>query len=490
MHDWNWTLIFQILYIIILVLVCLRIIYDTRSPTKTLAYLLFAIFVPFFGMAFYFAFGTNYRKRKLYSNKLHENKVLSEKLERDVYKYARQSMADGSPEVKEYKELAIMLLKDSFSPVTNGNEVKVLVNGENKFPDVLEAIKNAKHHIHMEYYIYDDDETGGEVAEALIRKAKEGVRIRFMYDAFGSSGLRKNMVKKLKAANIAVFPFYKIIFIFLASRINYRNHRKIIVIDGKIGFVGGINVSDKYVNKEKNKNKKKLFWRDTHLMIEGPGVYYLQYLFLCDWNFCAKEGVLPEPAYFPKIDLQANKGKSSVQIAASGPDSDVPTILFSLLQGINLAKKEVLITTPYFIPGESVLDALMAAALGGVSVKLLVPGKSDSGFVNAAAKSHYEDLLKAGVEVYMYQLGFVHAKTMVIDREVGIVGSANMDFRSFDLNFEANAIVYDPKIAEELAEDFYEDLEGSVRITLEEWQKRPLHHQLYHKIAGLFSPIL
>ena len=478
MQDWNWTLIFQIIYIIILVLVCLRIIYDTRSPTKTLAYLLFAIFVPFFGMAFYFAFGTNYRKRKLYTNKL----------ERDVYKYARQAMAEGSPEVKEYKELAIMLLKDSFSPVTNGNDVKVLVNGENKFPDVLESIKNAKHHIHMEYYIYADDETGGMVADALIKKAQEGVEIRFMYDAFGSSGLRKKMVKKLKAANIAVFPFYKIIFIFLASRINYRNHRKIIVIDGKIAFVGGINVSDKYVNKDKK--KKKLFWRDTHLMIEGPGVYYLQYLFLCDWNFCSKEGVLPDPVYFPKIQPAVDKGKSSVQIAASGPDSDVPTILFSLLQGINLAKKEVLITTPYFIPGESILDALMAAALGGVSVKLLVPGKSDSGFVNAAAKSHYEDLLKAGVEIYMYQLGFVHAKTMVIDREVGIVGSANMDFRSFDLNFEANAIVYDPKIAEELAEDFAEDLEGSIRITLEEWQKRPLLHQLYHKIAGLFSPIL
>src|SRR5687768_1065317 len=378
MRDMNWLLLYEILYIIILVAVCVRIIYDTRSPTKTLAYLVFAIFVPIIGIGFYLMFGTNYRKRKLYSKKLIENVVLAKKLEEEIFRYSQLTYDRSDPDVKEYKELALMLLKDNMSPLTANNNVKLLLNGESKFPDVLDAIEAAKDHIHIEYYIYDDDEIGAEVAQALIRKAKEGVVVRFVYDDFGSRGIRKKLVKLLRESGVKVFPFYKIQFTFLANRMNYRNHRKIIVVDGQVGFVGGINVADKYINK---KDKEKLFWRDTHLRIEGPGVRYLQYLFLCDWNFCSKEIVIPNEKLFPKPSSLPIKGNKVVQIAASGPDSDVPTILFSMLQGINLAQEEVLIATPYFIPGESILDSMMAAALGGVKVKLLVPGKSDSALV-------------------------------------------------------------------------------------------------------------
>ena len=311
--------------------------------------------------------------------------------------------------------------------------------------------------------------------------------MRFMYDAFGSMSIRKKLLNRLKEAGIKVYPFYKIIFIAFANRMNYRNHRKIIVVDGSIAYVGGINVADRYVNSEK---KQKLFWRDTHLRIEGPGVRYLQYIFLCDWNFCSKEVVHPTDKLFPNPASLPVKGNKIVQIAASGPDSDVPTILFSLLQGINLAEKEVLIATPYFIPGDSMMDAIMSASLGGVIIKLLVPYKSDSALANAAAKSHYADLLRTGVEIYMYKKGFLHSKTMVIDRKVCVIGTANMDTRSFDLNFEVNAIVYDAEISEQLAQVFEEDLKDAERIVPEAWYNRPALTQLVEKTAGLLSPIL
>lgn len=484
----NWLLIFEIIYLVILLLVCLRIIYDTRSTTKTLAYLLLAIFVPFAGMLFYFSFGINYRKRKMYSKKLIADDDLSGKLREDIFKYSKHTFDHSDPEVQSNRELAIMLVKDSFSPLTANNEVKLLVNGEYKFPEVLSAIRQAKHHIHIEYYIYEDDEIGCAIADALIQKVKEGVTVRFIYDDFGSRTIRKKLIPRLKEAGVHAFPFYRIIFIALANRLNYRNHRKIIVIDGSTAFVGGINVSDRYINNTEEPNK--LFWRDTHLRIDGPGVLYLQYLFLCDWNFCANDHLHSDAMFFPRPPAFPVKGNKVVQIAASGPDSDTPTILFSLLQAINLATEEILITTPYFIPGESLIDALTVAALGGVAVKLLVPGVSDSVLVNAAARSYYGGLLKAGVEIYLYTKGFVHAKTLVTDRKIAIVGTANMDYRSFDLNFEVNAIVYDREVANELAAVFYADIAAAEKIDPIVWESRPVWKQLLEKTARLVSPLL
>ncbi len=485
----NWLLFFEIIYLIILIVVCLRIIYDTRSTTKTLAYLLLAIFVPFGGMLFYFSFGINYRKRKMYTKKLVADDSMSATLRERIYRYSKHTFEQSSADVQSRRELAVMLVKDSQSPLTTGNEVKLLVNGEHKFPEVLSAIRQAKHHIHIEYYIYEDDEIGAAIADALIQKAEEGVTVRFIYDDFGSRSVRKKIVPRIKAAGVNAFPFYKVIFIALANRLNYRNHRKIIVIDGVTAFVGGINVSDRYINNAAA-NPRKLFWRDTHLRIDGPGVYYLQYLFLCDWNFCANDKLQPDTLFFPRSLSLPAKGNKVVQIAASGPDSDTPTILFSLLQAINLATEEILITTPYFIPGESLMDALTVAALGGVAVKLLVPGVSDSVLVNAAARSYYGDLLKAGVEIYLYNKGFVHAKTLVTDRKVAIVGTANMDYRSFDLNFEVNAIVYDRGVANELAAVFYKDIADAEKNDPMVWENRSVWKQLLEKMARLVSPLL
>lgn len=300
--------------------------------------------------------------------------------------------------------------------------------------------------------------------------------------------LSERLVHRLEAAGIKAFPFHRIRFISLANRLNYRNHRKIIVVDGQTGFVGGINISDRYINNEGQLNG---YWRDTHLRIDGPGVHYLQYLFLCDWNFCANEQLQPEKMFFPYLynPGSGNTGKI-VQIAASGPDSDTPTILFSLLHAIHLASEEILITTPYFIPGESILDALIVAALGGVSVKLLVPGTSDSVIVNTAAFSYYDELLRAGVEIFLYRKGFVHAKTLVADRKLAVVGTANMDYRSFDLNFEVNAIVYDEEVSRELAAIFYEDVTHAEKLDAERWAARPVWRQMVEKTARLISPLL
>jgi cardiolipin synthase len=483
----NWVTVFETLYLLVLIFVCLRIILDTHSTTKSLAYLLFAIFAPFAGIIFYFLFGINYRTRKMYSKKLVENDALSAKLNKQIYQYSKKTFDESNATVQSNKELAFMLLKETLSPLTANNSVKLLVNGENKFPEVIKALKEAKNHIHLEYYIYEDDEIGRKIEQVLIEKAKEGIEVRFIYDDFGSRSIRRTLAHRLNENGVKAFPFLRIYFIALANRINYRNHRKIIVIDGQTAFVGGINVDDRYINKE---NNKKTYWRDTHLRIDGPGVQYLQYLFLCDWNFCANSKLHPDEQFFPPENKVQTRGNKVVQIAASGPDSGAPAILFSILQAISLATNEILITTPYLIPGESLLDALIIASLGGVSVKLLVPGNSDSLLVNAAARSYYGDLLKRGVEIYQYTKGFVHAKTMVTDGKIAMVGTANMDSRSFDLNFEVNAIVYDSGIAGELREIFYEDIKNAEKIDEKAWRNRPVYKQFLEKTAKLVSPLL
>jgi cardiolipin synthase len=480
----NWYILAGLLYSLLVIVVCLRILYDTRSSSKTFAYLLIAILIPVVGMIIYFAVGANYRKNKLYSKKIiSDNKLLAEVREKIVHE-SEISWTNGEAEVKSHKKLARMLLNDN-SPLTANNEVKLLLNGENKFPEVIEALKNAKHHIHMEYYIFEDDNIGNQIKDILIQKAAEGVKVRFIYDDFGSRSIRKTIVRELIAGGVGAFPFYKILFIALSNRTNYRDHRKIIVIDGCTAFVGGINVSDRYIN---GTDKKQLFWRDTHVRINGPGVYYLQYLFICDWNFCAETKLPILPEYF--CSTKSDKGKAIVQIAASGPDSDNPTIMFSLMETIGMAQEELLITSPYFIPGESIMNALNVAALSGVKIKILVPYKSDSFIVNAAARSYYSEVLEAGAEIYLYKKGFVHAKTMVADGQLAIIGTANMDHRSFELNFEVNSMIYDAELAQQLRDAFYADIKDAMQINPKTWAKRTLFKQLPEKLLRLFSPLL
>jgi cardiolipin synthase A/B len=481
----SWVLLVLAIYVCIVIAVCLRILYDTDSTSKTFAYLLITTLLPVIGMLIYFAVGANYRKNKLYSKKIVRDNKLLQEIRKKIAVESEKSWDTGEAEVKTHKKLARLLLHDD-SPLSGNNQVTLLLNGENKFPEVLQALKNAKHHIHIEYYIFENDNIGNQVKDILIQKVSEGVKVRFIYDDFGSRSIRKTLVPQLIAGGVEAFPFYKILFIALSNRTNYRNHRKIIVVDGCTGFLGGINVSDKYINDPTNNNP--VFWRDTHVKINGPGVYYLQYLFIGDWNFCSGKNLKVDDDFF--CHIKSKGGHAIVQVAASGPDSDTPTIMYSQMEAIGMAQEEILITSPYFIPGESVLDAINMASLSGVKVKLLVPDKSDSAIVNLAARSYYGSIMDCGAEIYLYKKGFVHAKTIVADGQLAIIGTANMDHRSFELNFEVNSMIYDNKIAGQLRDAFYNDIKDAVMINPETWKKRTLFKQLPEKIARLLSPLL
>lgn len=487
----NWLLFAEVAYLIVLFAVALRVVYDSTNVTKTLAYLLLILFIPFFGMLIYFGIGINYRKRKIYSKKLIEDDELARSLEQHMIRMTHAAVKEGEEELEHNASLAYLLLNENLSPLTSDNHVRILVNGEEKFEALLKDLNAAKDHIHIEYYIFEEEGVGSEIGRILKEKAAQGVKVRFIYDAFGSLGMSAAFENDLRSAGVEIYPFFKIYFPLLANRLNYRNHRKIVVIDGEVGYTGGINVSDRYINSHDGKGDPgKRYWRDTHVRIQGPGVQYLQYLFFCDWNFCADVKLPPDPRYFPGYDRPPGTDGTMVQIVASGPDSRYPSILFSVLKAISLARKEILITTPYLIPGESLLNTLVIAAYSGVRIRVMVPGKSDSKVVQAAARSYYRELLDAGVEIYEYEKGFIHAKTMVIDQEVAMIGTANMDIRSFDLNFEVNAVIYDKKTARDLKYCFLQDIKHAREIKLEEWKKRPVLTKLVEKTAGLSSPLL
>ncbi|EGV43733.1 cardiolipin synthase [Bizionia argentinensis JUB59] len=487
MLNSNWFLAVNIIYAIIIIFVIMRVLYDTRSSTKALAYILFIVFVPIIGVLFYFTFGINYRKRKLYSKKIVEDEPLRKRILDKMNAYS-ESISNSGLITDKHQTLVEFIRRAGRSPLTANNQVKLLINGEEKFPELLKALSNAKLHIHIEYYIYENDNTGNQVAEILIQKAQEGVEVRFMYDDFGSHGLGNDFIKKLQNAGVQTAPFYKIKWYAFANRLNYRNHRKIIIIDGDVSFVGGINMSDRYRNDFESNNQ--LFWRDTHVMITGQATAYLQYLFLCDWNFCSHTNLDYSEIYFPDNTQNDNIENDMVQIAASGPDSVQPVIFYSLLKAIGSAKKSIYITSPYFIPGESLMDALIIAIQSGLDVKIIIPGESDSVMVNAAASAYYTELLYYGAQIYKYNKGFVHSKTMVVDDDLAIIGSANMDYRSFDLNFEVNAMVYSKDIAKQLQNSFFVDLKESSEIDAAKWLSRPKYIHVWEKFVRLLSPFL
>ena len=483
----KWILFGEIAYILVIIFVIFRLLYDTRSSTKALAYILLILFVPFLGIIFYFSVGINYRKRKLYSKKIVEDGQIRARIINKMNTYS-EAISNSGLIAQKSETLIEFIRRAGSSPLTANNEVKLLIDGDEKFPELLNELENATAHIHIEYYIYENDITGNQVSDILIKKANQGVEVRFLYDDFGSHGLSNTFIKNLQEAGVQTAPFYKIHWYAFAHRLNYRNHRKIVIIDGKVSFVGGINMSDKYRNDLKADNH--LFWRDTHLMIKGQATAYLQYLFMCDWNFCSETPLQYSESYFLDNTEQEIIKKEVVQIVASGPDSKLPVIFYSLLEAISSAKKSIYITSPYFIPDKSLMDALIIAIQGGLDVKIIIPGVSDSKMVNAAASAYYTELLQVGAKIYKYNKGFVHAKTMVIDDDLAIVGSANMDYRSFDLNFEVNAMVYSTNIAKQLTEAFINDLKVSEQIEANTWLNRPKYIHLWEKIVRLISPFL
>jgi cardiolipin synthase len=366
--------------------------------------------------------------------------------------------------------------------MSSNNDVQILKNGEGKFPKMLEHLQNATHHIHLEYYIFEDDNIGNKIIEILCERAASGVEVRMIVDALGNDLSRKT-IKKLRSSGVEFYKYNPVIFTSLANRVNYRDHRKIVIIDGQIGFVGGINVADRYINDGKN----EVYWRDTHCMIRGEAVYSLQVLFTLNWFFISKKLIQPKVVYFPNMEVQ---GEVFAAIISSDPDSDNPNLMEGYFSMINSAREEILIITPYFIPNESVLTALKTTAKGGVTVKLLMPAKPDSVFVHAASLTYVGELLRNDIQVYRYDKGMIHAKVMIIDEELSTIGTANMDYRSFDNNAEVNAVFFDENIAKELKSDFIQDLEDSSRLDYLSWKNRPLSIKLVGSLGRLVAPLL
>jgi cardiolipin synthase len=475
-----WTL-FVLIYAVIATTV---VILERKRPEKTISWILiFAVF-PLIGFGVYLFFGRDWKRKKLTSDLYLDSKpTLSEN--------ERKSLIDTLGEVgTEYIQLITLLKRNSKSPLFIGNKIEIFKNGKEKFEDFFREIESAKKTINLEYYIVKDDETGEKLKDLLIKKANEGVEIKFVMDKIGSGRLKKSYIKDLENAGIEV-AFYSYflspLLKFINTQVNYRNHRKIAVIDGNVAFIGGINIGDEYIGKS-----KMGYWRDLHLKIKGEAVTGLQKVFLEDYKKIIKaekkEEKIDTKKYFTK---QEAVGNSLIQIALSGPESEMPSIMQMVLKMINIAKDHIYITTPYFIPNDSIVSALKTAALSGVDVKILFPGKMDHFLVYFASRTYLEELIKYGVEVYFYKKDrFIHSKFISVDGLISTVGTANIDIRSFELNYESNLLIYDKKVTQQIEEIFWNDLKISDLISSHYFNTMPFSVKFIEAFSRIFSNLL
>ena len=464
-----------------IIYVVVTAILQNGNPVKTISWILVLVLLPVIGFIFFMFLGQNLRKEKIIARKGLKN--------HDSITSIAHEQVNNLSEIKNINslyedniQLITLLLNNSNAVVTVGNKVDILHDGNMTFESVISAIENAQSFIHLEYYIFADDNIGRRIIDILKRKAQSGIEVRMIVDDVGSWELKTPFYKEMWNSNIYIYSFLRVHFPKLTSKINYRNHRKIIIVDGKVGFVGGLNIADRYISG----NKKLGIWRDTHLRIEGDAVNSLQTVFSIDWYFVSKEE-LNDKKYFPHQKPIHDK---TVQIVSSGADSDWPSIMMGIIHAITSAKQSVYIETPYLIPTEGVLLALKTAALAGIDIKIIMPQKSDSMITLFSTRSYIRELLEAGVKIYFYQKGFLHSKILIIDNFVSIVGSANMDFRSFEQNFEISAFIYNTDIAQELTEKFFEDISNSNFITLTDWHSRSRMEKVKESFARLISPMM
>jgi len=471
------------LVVVTIVFMVMLVIQQRGDPMKTIAWLLVVIFLPLIGIAFYFFFGKNYRKEKIFSRK----ELADSKQIKLLAKYQPGEKLDANfifdETIASKTHIMKMLYNSDKVLLTAHNRVKILVNGKVTFEHIIMELEKAKHHIHLEYYIIDDDRIGNEVRNILIRKAKEGLEVRVIYDDVGCWSLKDQFIRSLKNAGVHIFPFMPVRFPFFTNKINYRNHRKIIVIDGKVGFVGGLNIADRYISGSEELGP----WRDTHLKIEGEAVYSLQSVFLLDWYFVSKRNLHDQDRYFPPVEVV---DRHLIQIVTSGPDSDWASIMQTFFTAIATAKSYIYISTPYFLPNESILTALRTASLSGVDVRMLLPEQGDAKLVHWSSFSYISQLLDAGVKVYLYRKGFTHSKLMMVDDVFCSIGTANMDIRSFDQNFEINALIYDNRITIAMRNIFMNDIKDLKNININDWDQRSRWVVFRESVARLFSPLL
>ncbi len=471
-----------ILYFLTVVFIAFLIILENRNPVKTISWILVLVLLPFAGIVIYLFFGQEYRKTKMYSRKGLKDLERLRNLTVEQLDNLPDNHLKLSEQLYTKKRLMNLMLSNSNAILTNNNEIQILRNGEETFPEIFRTIENARHHVHLEYYIIENDRIGNYLRELLIRKAKEGVEVRLIFDDVGSWELKKKFIRSMSDAGVMVDCFMKVRFPMLTSRVNYRNHRKILVVDGETAFVGGLNFADRYQDGVPGIGP----WRDTHLKVTGGGATALQIIFMADWYFVSKE-ILKGNEYFKPFE--SGNGKL-VQMTASGPDSDWESISQAYFSAIATADDYVYISTPYLMPTGDIVTALKTSALGGVDVRIIVPGLSDAITPKWGTNSYIEELVESGVKVYFYKGGFTHSKVIIADGIFSSVGTANLDFRSLETNFEVNAMIYDPEIAGILAGQFLEDQEKSELVILEEWQKRPRINKIKESFARILSPML
>lgn len=448
-----------------------------KEPAATFAWILVLLFVPVVGVVLFWYLGRD-RIRRPVRHRSVVNAPMRERISDRIsgqfpsQHEEREAVIEAQPE--DQRGVMRLASRTGRGEIRAGNQVRVLIGAEATYDAMIEAIEAATDHVHLEYYIFRPDRTGRRVLAALVAAAERGVRVRLLYDGFGSVGLGP-ACRALKRAGGSARPFFPLDPIRRAATINLRNHRKLMVVDGRIGFCGGINVGDVFVG-----------WRDVHLRIDGPVVADLQKIFVEDWYFAARQD-LTAAAFFPEI---AKTGGSIVQVVESGPDERVESIHRLVFGAIASARRTVWITTPYFVPDRAVLVALQTAAMRGVDVKIIVPRASNHRVTFHAGRSFYDELLSAGVRVHEYLPGMLHTKAMIVDGRLATVGSANLDVRSFRLNFELIAVLYDEAVVTELRHLFESELAQTDEVELPRWRQRPLLTRVKEGIGRLLSPLL
>lgn len=480
MEIHQWFAMGSLGIVVNIILVIFLIFFERKNPSTTWAWLFILIFIPIIGFILYLLFGLNLNRQKL-SNK----KLIDDSSKNNYFKKLKEQNQYDISSIKN-KDVILMNYNNSNSIYSEENNVKIYFDGNSLFDDIIKAINSAKEYIHIEFYIFRSDSIGSKILDALYEKAKEGVEIKLLVDAMGNS-IKRKYVKKLKMVGVKFSVFFPSVLHFLNLRLNYRNHRKIIVIDGQTSFLGGFNVGDEYLGKSTIGN-----WRDTHLKIEGPAINDLEERFLLDWTYSVGEELTDshKKYMFKSKKINNNLKTTPLQIVSSGPDHIQHHIKNTYMKIINNAKESIYIQSPYFVPDDSILDSIKLSSLSGVNVNLMLPGNPDHFFMPWVSNQYVETLLDYGVNIYLYNNGFIHAKTIVADSNIASVGTANMDIRSFSLNFETNAVLYDEDIAQNLEKQFKVDLEHCIKLDKQKFRERSIITRFFEAIFRLLSPIM
>jgi len=463
----------NIFFAVLLVSIIVMEIAENGHPIRTLAWILVLTFLPVIGLVLYFFFGRDRKNRRMVSVED------TERLQANSEQACRGFICEDIPASRS--NLATLLHTAGHALPVSSNDVRLYTDFPSMYDDLLADLESARHHIHFQFFKFEDDELGRKAEEILSRKAREGVEVRLQIDDLANLTRRK-FYHRMEKNGVQVKPFLRVRLLLLDSDTNYRNHRKNVVIDGRIGYTGGMNIAKRYAI-----GIRSGIWRDTHIRVTGPAVAEMQSAFLTDWKFSTKQ-LLDDPAYYPAA---VPAGNLLMQIATSGPLGEFRVILQAMLRILSESKRYIYIQTPYFIPPEPVMLALRNAALSGVDVRLMVPYRGDGNFlVTLASRSYVKDVLAAGVKVYFYEKGFLHAKTIVSDDEVVSIGSTNMDIRSFEQDFEINAFIYDHDMAVRMRDIFLADESDCHRVSLAEWEARSAFTRFEESFARLFSPLL